>query len=108
MSSNLPLFYFTFFGVVFGLSILLNSLFLKFSGTLGIRKGENIIRWSATSKPAMGGITFYITFLFSIIVYSLFFQPTTVLLQSEMIGLLCSCTVAFLMGLADDAYDTNP
>ncbi len=108
MSSNLPLFYFTFFGVVFGLSILLNSLFLKFSGTLGIRKGENIIRWSATSKPALGGITFYITFLFSIIVYSLFFQPTTVLLQSEMIGLLCSCTVAFLMGLADDAYDTNP
>lgn len=38
----------------------------------------------------------------------MFFQPTTVLLHSQMIGLLCTCTVAFLMGLADDAYDTNP
>ncbi len=108
MTFNLPLFYFTFFIVVFGLSILLNSLFLKFAGTLGIRKDEKIIRWNTTSKPALGGITFYIAFLVSLIVYSLYFQPTTVLLHSQTIGLLCVCTVAFLMGLADDAYDTNP
>jgi UDP-GlcNAc:undecaprenyl-phosphate/decaprenyl-phosphate GlcNAc-1-phosphate transferase len=108
MLFNLPLFYFTFFILVFVLSVLLNSLFLKFSGTLGIRKSENIIRWNTMFKPALGGITFYITFLFSLIVYSLFFQPTTVLLHSEILGLLSACTVAFLMGLADDAYDTNP
>ncbi len=73
-----------------------------------MRKSENIVRWSEVYKPALGGITFYITFLFSLIVYSLFFQPTTVLLHSEILGLLATCTAAFLMGLADDAYDTNP
>jgi UDP-GlcNAc:undecaprenyl-phosphate GlcNAc-1-phosphate transferase len=108
MSFDLPLFYFTYFILVFVLSVLLNSLFLRFSRTLGIRKSENIVRWSEVYKPALGGITFYITFLFSLIVYSLFFQPTTVLLHSEILGLLGTCTVAFLMGLADDAYDTNP
>jgi UDP-GlcNAc:undecaprenyl-phosphate GlcNAc-1-phosphate transferase len=86
----------------------MNSLFLRFSRTLGIRKSENIVRWSDVYKPALGGITFYIVFLFSLITYSLFFQPTTVLLHSETLGIFCACTIAFLMGLADDAYDTNP
>src|SRR5581483_4702801 len=105
---NLPLFYFTYFTLVFVLSILMNSLFLRFSRTLGIRKNETIVRWSDIPKPAIGGITFYITFLLSLIVYSLFFAPTAVLLHSETLGLLAACTLAFLMGLADDAYDTNP
>jgi len=108
MTLNLPLFYFTYFTMVFVLSILMNSLFLRFSRTLGIRKDENIIRWSDVTKPAIGGITFYITFLLSLIVYSLFFAQTAVLLHSETLGLLAACTIAFLMGLADDAYDTNP
>jgi UDP-GlcNAc:undecaprenyl-phosphate GlcNAc-1-phosphate transferase len=108
MSLNLPLFYFTYFTLVFVLSILMNSLFLKFSRTLGIRKSENIIRWSDIYKPALGGITFYITFLLSLIIYSLFFEQTTILLHAETLGLLAACTIAFLMGLADDAYDTNP
>jgi len=108
MSLNLPLFYFTYFTLVFVLSVLMNSLFLKFTRTLGMRKTENVVRWSDVSKPAIGGITFYITFLFSLIVYSLFFAPTEILLHSEILGLLTACTLAFLMGLADDAYDTNP
>jgi len=108
MTLNLPLFYFTYFTLVFVLSILMNSLFLRFSKTLGIRKDDNIVRWSDVTKPAIGGITFYITFLLSLIVYSLFFAQTAVLLHSETLGLLAACTIAFLMGLADDAYDTNP
>jgi UDP-GlcNAc:undecaprenyl-phosphate GlcNAc-1-phosphate transferase len=108
MTLNLPLFYFSYFTLVFVLSILMNGLFLKFSRTLGIRKSEQIIRWSDIHKPALGGITFYITFLLSLIIYSLFFQSTNILLHSETLGLLAACTVAFLMGLADDAYDTNP
>ena len=109
MTLNLPLFYFSYFVLVFVLSILMNSLFLKFSRTLGIRKSdENIIRWSDLHKPALGGITFFITFLLSLIIYSLFFEATNFLLHSETLGLLAACTIAFLMGLADDAYDTNP
>jgi UDP-GlcNAc:undecaprenyl-phosphate GlcNAc-1-phosphate transferase len=108
MSLNLPLFYFSYFVFVFVLSILMNSLFLKFSRTLGIRKSENIIRWSDLHKPALGGITFFITFLLSLIIYSLFFASSNFLLHSETLGMLATCTIAFLMGLADDAYDTNP
>ena len=108
MTLNLPLFYFSYFALVFVLSILMNSLFLKFSRTLGIRKSENIVRFSDIHKPALGGITFFITFLLSLIIYSLFFEPTNILLHSETLGMLAACTAAFLMGLADDAYDTNP
>lgn len=108
MSLNQPLFYFSYFILVFVLSILLNGLFLKFSRTLGIRKSENIIRFSDVYKPALGGITFFIVFLLSLIVYSLFFESSKVLLHSETLGILLACTCAFLMGLADDAYDTNP
>src|SRR6185312_11344204 len=109
MALNLPLFYFSYFTLVFVLSILMNSLFLKFARTLGMRKTEeSTIRWSDIYKPALGGITFYITFLLSLIIYSLFFEQTNILLHSETLGILAACTVAFLMGLADDAYDTNP
>lgn len=105
---NLPLFYFTYFTMVFILSILLNGLFLRFSKTLGVRKSEGTIRWSEIHKPALGGITFYIVFLLSLITYSLFFSTSQFLMHSEILGLLAACTIAFMMGLADDAYDTNP
>jgi len=105
---NLPLFYFTYFTLVFVLSILMNGLFLRFSKTLGVRKNAGAIRWSDIHKPALGGITFYITFLLSLITSSLFLNSPQFLMHSEIMGLLAACTIAFLMGLADDAYDTNP
>lgn len=105
---NLPLFYFTYFTLVFVFSILMNGLFLRFSKTLGVRKNAGTIRWSDIHKPALGGITFYITFLLSLITSSLFLNASEFLMHSEILGLLAACTIAFLMGLADDAYDTNP
>lgn len=105
---NLPLFYFTYFTLVFVFSILMNGLFLRFSKTLGVRKNAGTIRWSNIHKPALGGITFYITFLLSLITSSLFLNSSQFLMHSEILGLLAACTIAFLMGLADDAYDTNP
>lgn len=105
---NLPLFYFTYFTLVFVFSILMNGLFLRFSKTLGVRKNAGTIRWSEVHKPALGGITFYITFLLSLITSSLLLDSSQLLMHSEVLGLLAACTIAFLMGLADDAYDTNP
>jgi len=106
--SDLPLFYFTYFTLVFVISILMDGLFLKFSKTLGIRKSEGTVRWTDVYKPAIGGITFYITFLLSLITYSLFFYSPQILMHTQILGLLSTGTIAFLMGLADDAYDTNP
>jgi UDP-GlcNAc:undecaprenyl-phosphate GlcNAc-1-phosphate transferase len=91
-------------------SFLINRLFLKFSSTLGIRNFDDgtIIRWGARSKPAMGGISFYIIFLISVASYSIFFHPEHVLYNEMFIGLLLSMALSFLVGLADDAYNTKP
>jgi len=103
-----PLFYVTYFVLVFIFSNVINHLFLRFSRTLGMRRSSDAIRWSDTHKPAVGGIAFYIIFLLSLTTASLFFNTPQFLIQPEIIGLLAACTVAFLIGLADDAYDTHP
>ena len=101
--------YLYFFIAIFFFSLILNTFFLRFASTLGIRdKKETVIRWAATSKPALGGITFYIVFLISIASCSIFFQPHEILWNKKMIGILSTVSVAFLMGLADDAYNTRP
>lgn len=91
------------------LSFLINGIFLKFASTLGMRNSpETVIRWSSTSKPSLGGISFYLIFLLSIICYSIFFKEPHILLNKRLLGLLAACTLAFLMGLSDDAYNTRP
>ena len=90
-------------------SFLLNRLLLKFSKNLGIRNhDETIIRWSETSKPALGGITFYIIFLISGASYSLFFEQQDILFNIKLLGLFAASGLGFLMGLSDDAYNTKP
>ncbi len=104
------LLYALFFVVSFIFSLLINGLFLKFFKTLGIRNKSDgtVIRWGALSKPSVGGITFYIIFLLSIASYSILFEPARSSYQPAFIGLLLSCATGFLLGLADDAYDTRP
>ncbi len=91
-------------------SLLINGLFLKFSRNLGVRNivDETVIRWGALSKPAFGGISFYIVFLLSIASYSFFFDLSPAVLQKQFVSILLAVTMAFLMGLADDAYNTKP
>lgn len=91
------------------LSFLINGLFLKFASNLGIRNtSETVIRWSPSAKPSLGGISFYLIFLLSIASYSIFFEHTQVLINKQILGLLAACTLAFLLGLSDDAYNTRP
>jgi UDP-GlcNAc:undecaprenyl-phosphate/decaprenyl-phosphate GlcNAc-1-phosphate transferase len=101
--------YIIFFTACLVFSFLINSLFLKFIRTLGIRnKEETVIRWGSQSKPAIGGISFYIIFLLSIIAYSFFFERSQYFLNLQFIGILFASTLGFLMGLFDDAYNTKP
>jgi UDP-GlcNAc:undecaprenyl-phosphate GlcNAc-1-phosphate transferase len=91
------------------LSFLVNGLFLKFASTLGIRNdNETFIRWSTQVKPALGGISFFLIFLLSIASYPIFFGEQNVLLNNKILGILAACTLAFLLGLSDDAYNTKP
>jgi UDP-GlcNAc:undecaprenyl-phosphate GlcNAc-1-phosphate transferase len=108
----LALIYVTYFLWTLIFALLVNGLFLKFAKTLGIRNhSETVIRWSNQSKPALGGFSFFIVFLLSVASYSILPLPgkdNMVLLNKELLGLMGACAIAFLMGLADDAYNTRP
>jgi UDP-GlcNAc:undecaprenyl-phosphate GlcNAc-1-phosphate transferase len=96
-----------FLALVF--SLLVNSVFMRFFRTFGIRENApTMVRWNASSKPAFGGIGFYIVFLFAFAVYGVLFPKASDLFQPQLIGLLAATGLGFLMGLADDAYDTRP
>ena len=90
-------------------SFLINSLFLKFSSNLGTRNtSENIIRWSSQTKPSLGGISFFILFLLSIIFYPILLGQQQPFFNTQLLGIIFASTLAFLMGLSDDAYNTRP
>jgi UDP-GlcNAc:undecaprenyl-phosphate/decaprenyl-phosphate GlcNAc-1-phosphate transferase len=102
--------YSSYFIIAIIFSFLINSLFLRFAKTLGIRNQNDgtVIRWASQSKPAVGGFSFYIIFLLSITAYSVFFNSHQVFLNKQFIGFLLATMLGFLLGLADDAYDTRP
>jgi len=108
MSGNYILIYAGFFIFSIVVALMLNGLFLRFSRNLGIRVEGDLIRWAPTQKPSLGGITFFFVFLISVASYSVFFPYKFIPTDKALLGLLGSVTLAFLMGLADDAYNTKP
>lgn len=97
-----------FLALVF--SLLVNSVFMRFFRTFGIREdAPTMVRWNASAKPAFGGIGFFIVFLFAFAAYGVLFpNNASDPFQTQLLGLLAATGLGFLMGLADDAYDTRP
>ncbi len=92
-----------------GFCILLNGILLRFSRNLGVRERQRpAIRWTNGFKPSLGGIPFYIAFLLSFIFYAVFVEPGSGFRDVQALGFLSAASMAFLMGLADDAYNTRP
>lgn len=86
-----------------------NELLLRFSRSLGIRNKNDItIRWSNESKPSLGGVSFFVVFVFSAIAYSVIFSNDNIFQNKHYMGLFLAGSLAFGMGLADDAYNTRP
>jgi UDP-GlcNAc:undecaprenyl-phosphate GlcNAc-1-phosphate transferase len=84
-------------------------LLLKFSKTLGDRDEQRrVIRWASTVKPSVGGFSFYMLFLISLSIYGLFDFSGNEYMSKHLLGLVFSVNVGFLIGLADDAYNTYP
>ncbi|MDF1673005.1 MAG: MraY family glycosyltransferase [Vicingaceae bacterium] len=81
---------------------------LRFVKTLGVRNQENIERWSDQVKPAIGGLGFYIIFLLSITLHQFIFSYEASLIDFRFTGIIGATSLGFLMGLADDAYNTRP
>lgn len=100
----------SFFTCAIIFSVLINGLLLRFSRTLGVREFQRgpTQRWSSQIKPSLGGISFYIIFLLSISVYTIFPQEDAPMLDKTLGGLILAITTGFFIGLADDAYNTNP
>lgn len=86
-----------------------NVLLLRFSESLGIRNKNDItIRWSNQSKPSLGGVSFFVVFTFFAFTYSIIYQDDNLFQNKQYTGLFAAGTLAFIMGLADDAYNTKP
>lgn len=96
-----------FFVSAFLLSIILNKIFLRFTTNLGTRSSGEV-RFASTSKPSVGGFTFYISFLLCFISIVLIFPEYLLENNREAAGLFAACSLGFILGFADDAYNTNP
>lgn len=93
--------------IVFGLVI--GKILLKFATNLGVRNhGEGMIRWTSTTKPSLGGIIFFFAFLLSIVFFLVILSENSKFNNLEFLGMVLCCTLGFIMGLADDAYNTKP
>jgi UDP-GlcNAc:undecaprenyl-phosphate GlcNAc-1-phosphate transferase len=105
---NIPLILTVFFFICFIFSVLINNILLKFAQNLGTRgKQADQVRWNPTIKPSLGGISFFVVFLLSYIFINLI-QTLDTAYRIRLTGILAVCTMAFLMGLADDAFNTQP
>ena len=105
---NTPLLLTVFFFICFIFSVLINNILLKFAQTLGVRgKQMNQVRWNPNIKPSLGGISFFFVFLLSYVFLNLL-ETLDTAYRIRLTGILVVCTMAFLMGLADDAFNTQP
>ena len=64
--------------------------------------------WSSESKPSLGGVSFFVVFVFAGIAYSVVYDEINIFQNKQYVGLFLSASLAFVMGLADDAYNTRP
>lgn len=103
------IFYVFFFLGMAAFALLINSILLRFVKTLGTKNQQGVtVRWSSQTKPAIGGLSFFIIFLISLCICLFVFDYESVIREPQIPGLLLSSSLGFLMGLTDDAYNTKP
>ena len=102
------IFWLILFVVVFLFGYTCHGLFARFSRGLGVRQPAVLSqeRWSQEVKPSVGGLTFFICFAVSISLLPI--EGLTYLSELKRTTFTASCCVGFLLGLADDTYDTVP
>ncbi|MFM7596352.1 MAG: MraY family glycosyltransferase [Flavobacteriales bacterium] len=84
-------------------------LLLGFSKSLGIRSKNDIqVRWSNTSKPSLGGIAIFVSVFISTIIYLISHPTQNIFGDQRFLYFFIGVSLAFIMGLADDAFNTRP
>jgi UDP-GlcNAc:undecaprenyl-phosphate GlcNAc-1-phosphate transferase len=108
MSLNFHFVIITLFVICFVFSLLINYILLRFAQTLGVRNQEfHQVRWNPDVKPSLGGISLYVVFLLAFI-FTMLMPNNNSSFNLQIVGILMAATLAFLMGLADDAFNTQP
>lgn len=107
---NQLLLYGVFFIICTIISFFINWVFLRFTRNLKQKNNAelNQERWKSEVKPAVGGFSFFILFLISTTVFSVFASSIENTFSGQIIGILAATTLGFLVGWADDTYNTNP
>lgn len=103
--------YALFFVFCLILAFMMNWLFLKFSKSLGVRNNDelNQVRWSTDVKPSLGGLSFFMVFLIAIAAAGFLPSSSDNFFQDQkLLGVIAATTLGFIIGLADDSYNTNP
>jgi len=106
----MSMFLISYLFITIALSLAINYLLLKFSFNLGSRNNLTFkqVRWSSHVKPSVGGISFFIVFLLSWGIFGLIDTENTVVPDKQIIAIVAACSVGFLSGLYDDAFNTIP
>jgi UDP-GlcNAc:undecaprenyl-phosphate/decaprenyl-phosphate GlcNAc-1-phosphate transferase len=100
--------YAALFAVVFVYSYFLHKFLLNKSRKYTLRKANVTgLRWNSQTKPVVGGITFYLAFLFTSVLF-LFAFDNNLYADTQILGISLVVTISFLMGLADDILSTSP
>lgn len=96
--------------VCIAISMMVNKYFLNNASSFGKNKGGSQIRWATATKPPVGGMSFYGTFLALIVLIAIlsFAEITSWSSNYLILGLFFPMTIGFFVGLADDSYNTSP
>ena len=93
-------------------------ILLRFFETKGMNNQQktDAIRWASSTKPTIGGISFFMIFIISLLGYALYVlgiglpEGTEVSKESfiDLMALTGVIILAFFIGLMDDTYNTKP
>ena len=100
---------FLYFAGTLGFTLVMVYLLLGFSKSLGIRSKNDIhVRWSNTSKPSLGGIAIFVSVFVSMVIYLISHPTQNIFGDQRFLFFFVGISLAFFMGLADDAFNTKP
>ena len=98
-----------FFLGTFCFTLFMVFVLLGFAKSLGIRSKNDIhVRWSNLSKPSLGGIAIFVSIFLAVVVYEITHPNENVFGNRTFLSFFAGICCAFLMGLADDAFNTRP
>jgi len=97
-----------FFLVVFVLSFLLYPIIYQFFTHVGKSEESTANRWSQQTKPTVGGIVFFLSFLISMMLAFIICDNTQFFYSLAFGGFLLGAFLSFITGLIDDTKRLLP